>query len=241
MIRPSLIRRSSTASCCCARPCHRRRSWPGCTRSRPARPRPQCRDRPLATPPDRPDLIAIEDLVLDDPALTLPHPEMHKRELGPGALCEVSADWRHPILGLSAAECWRGCGPLKRSPRARATGGASGRRRARNCAALDVMRADQGGHLSPRRRTRELRQGIALQPRALRKSLARDADHNRYRRQLRHKLLEASQHLPAVAGSRLRNAPSRVQPSNPRQGSRASSATSTLAISRSPTSLITSR
>ena len=67
------------------------------------------RDRSAETARWRPrlidlDLIAIEDLVLDDPALTLPHPEMHKRDFVLAPFCEVWPDWRHPILGLSAAE-----------------------------------------------------------------------------------------------------------------------------------------
>ena len=67
------------------------------------------RDRSAETARWRPrlidlDLIAIEDLVLDDPALTLPHPEMHKRDFVLAPFCEVWPDWRHPLLDLSTAE-----------------------------------------------------------------------------------------------------------------------------------------
>ena len=67
------------------------------------------RDRSAETARWRPrlidlDLIAVEDLVLDDPALTLPHPEMHKRDFVLVPFCEIWPDWRHPLLGRSAAE-----------------------------------------------------------------------------------------------------------------------------------------
>lgn len=50
------------------------------------------------------DLIAVEDLVLDQPDLRLPHPEMHKRDFVLAPFCEVWPDWRHPILGRTASE-----------------------------------------------------------------------------------------------------------------------------------------
>ena len=50
------------------------------------------------------DLIAVDDLVLDAPDLRLPHPEMHKRAFVLRPLCEVWPDWRHPVLGRTAAE-----------------------------------------------------------------------------------------------------------------------------------------
>jgi 2-amino-4-hydroxy-6-hydroxymethyldihydropteridine diphosphokinase len=67
------------------------------------------RDRSAETARWRPrlidlDLIAVEGLVLDDQALALPHPEMHKRDFVLAPFCEVWPDWRHPLLGRSAAE-----------------------------------------------------------------------------------------------------------------------------------------
>jgi 2-amino-4-hydroxy-6-hydroxymethyldihydropteridine diphosphokinase len=50
------------------------------------------------------DLIALDDVVRDDDALRLPHPEMHKRDFVLAPLCEVWPDWRHPVLGRTAAE-----------------------------------------------------------------------------------------------------------------------------------------
>ena len=50
------------------------------------------------------DLIAVDDLVLDAEGLRLPHPEMHKRDFVLAPMCEVWPDWRHPILGRTAAD-----------------------------------------------------------------------------------------------------------------------------------------
>jgi 2-amino-4-hydroxy-6-hydroxymethyldihydropteridine diphosphokinase len=44
------------------------------------------------------------DLVLDDPALTLPHPAMHQRRFVLAPLAEIAAEWRHPVLGLTISE-----------------------------------------------------------------------------------------------------------------------------------------
>ena len=66
------------------------------------------RDRSLETARWRPrvidlDLIALEDQVVDDGSLRLPHPEMHKRDFVLAPFCEVWPDWRHPVLGRTAA------------------------------------------------------------------------------------------------------------------------------------------
>ncbi len=50
------------------------------------------------------DLIAVDDLVLDTRHLQLPHLEMHKRRFVLLPLAEVWPDWRHPVLGATAAE-----------------------------------------------------------------------------------------------------------------------------------------
>lgn len=67
------------------------------------------RDRATETARWRPrlidlDLIAVEDLVLDQDDLRLPHPEMHKRDFVLAPFCEVWPDWRHPLLGRTATE-----------------------------------------------------------------------------------------------------------------------------------------
>lgn len=50
------------------------------------------------------DLIAVEDQVLDGDGLRLPHPEMHKRDFVLAPFCEIWPDWRHPVLGRTAAQ-----------------------------------------------------------------------------------------------------------------------------------------
>lgn len=55
---------------------------------------------------DRPidiDLICMEDTVTDTPALTLPHPRMHLRPFVLIPLCELSPQWVHPRLHMTAA------------------------------------------------------------------------------------------------------------------------------------------
>lgn len=50
------------------------------------------------------DLIAHGRLVRGTPALTLPHPRAHERLFVMGPLAEIAPGWRHPLLGLTAAE-----------------------------------------------------------------------------------------------------------------------------------------
>jgi 2-amino-4-hydroxy-6-hydroxymethyldihydropteridine diphosphokinase len=50
------------------------------------------------------DLVALDGSVVEGPGLRLPHPEMHKRDFVLAPLCEVWPDWRHPLLGRTAAE-----------------------------------------------------------------------------------------------------------------------------------------
>ena len=50
---------------------------------------------------DRPidiDLLLIDDLILEDPILTLPHPLMHKRTFVLEPLNEIAPDVIHPVL-----------------------------------------------------------------------------------------------------------------------------------------------
>ncbi|MCS7268166.1 MAG: 2-amino-4-hydroxy-6-hydroxymethyldihydropteridine diphosphokinase [Geminicoccaceae bacterium] len=51
------------------------------------------------------DLVALEDEVRLPPARpVLPHPRMHERAFVLAPLCELWPDWRHPLLGRTAAE-----------------------------------------------------------------------------------------------------------------------------------------
>lgn len=50
------------------------------------------------------DIVAINDVVLDTPELTLPHPRMHLREFVLVPMAELAPDWRHPRFGLRVDE-----------------------------------------------------------------------------------------------------------------------------------------
>ncbi|MDO9222956.1 MAG: 2-amino-4-hydroxy-6-hydroxymethyldihydropteridine diphosphokinase [Caulobacter sp.] len=49
------------------------------------------------------DLIAHGRQVLDAPGLHLPHPRAHERLFVMGPLAEIAPDWRHPVVGETAA------------------------------------------------------------------------------------------------------------------------------------------
>src|SRR5438874_1111527 len=46
------------------------------------------------------DIVLMDDLVIDDESLTIPHPEMHKRRFVLAPLAEIAPDALHPILHL---------------------------------------------------------------------------------------------------------------------------------------------
>ena len=50
------------------------------------------------------DLLLFDGLVLETPALSLPHPEMHRRRFVLEPLAEIAPAWVHPVLGLTMAE-----------------------------------------------------------------------------------------------------------------------------------------
>jgi 2-amino-4-hydroxy-6-hydroxymethyldihydropteridine diphosphokinase len=49
------------------------------------------------------DIIFYDDLVMDLPALVLPHPRMHKRRFVLQPLCDIDPNVLHPVLGRSVA------------------------------------------------------------------------------------------------------------------------------------------
>ncbi len=53
------------------------------------------------------DLLAMDGLVIDEPGLALPHPRLAGRAFVLAPLCDVAAEWRHPVLGETAAALLR--------------------------------------------------------------------------------------------------------------------------------------
>lgn len=49
------------------------------------------------------DLTAFGRLVTDEPGLQLPHPRAHERLFVMGPLARIAPDWRHPVVGETAA------------------------------------------------------------------------------------------------------------------------------------------
>lgn len=47
------------------------------------------------------DIIAYDDVVMDEPGLIVPHPRMHERAFVLLPLREVAPRWRHPLLDQS--------------------------------------------------------------------------------------------------------------------------------------------
>lgn len=50
------------------------------------------------------DIIAYNDVVLDDPDLTIPHPRMHDRAFVLHPMAEIAPNWHHPTLKKSLTE-----------------------------------------------------------------------------------------------------------------------------------------
>jgi 2-amino-4-hydroxy-6-hydroxymethyldihydropteridine diphosphokinase len=50
------------------------------------------------------DLLDFDGALADDPALTLPHPRLHRRRFVLAPLAEVAPGWRHPRTGEGVAD-----------------------------------------------------------------------------------------------------------------------------------------
>lgn len=50
------------------------------------------------------DLICLDDTVVNEPGVEIPHPRMHLREFVLLPLQQLWPQWRHPLLGLTPAE-----------------------------------------------------------------------------------------------------------------------------------------
>lgn len=57
------------------------------------------------------DLLDYDARKCSTPDLVLPHPRLHERRFVLAPLCDIVPDWRHPWLGLTAAELLAGLPP----------------------------------------------------------------------------------------------------------------------------------
>ncbi len=50
------------------------------------------------------DILDYDGIILETPSLTLPHPRMHLREFVLAPLAEITSEWKHPLLEITASQ-----------------------------------------------------------------------------------------------------------------------------------------
>jgi 2-amino-4-hydroxy-6-hydroxymethyldihydropteridine diphosphokinase len=58
------------------------------------------------------DILLYDDLVINEPGLTIPHPRMHERAFVLVPLSEIAPIAVHPVLGKSIGTLCEGLGPI---------------------------------------------------------------------------------------------------------------------------------
>lgn len=59
------------------------------------------------------DIVACDDLIIDTPQLTIPHPRLAERSFFLEPLREIAPGWRHPATGKNAADMLADLPPVK--------------------------------------------------------------------------------------------------------------------------------
>jgi 2-amino-4-hydroxy-6-hydroxymethyldihydropteridine diphosphokinase len=54
------------------------------------------------------DILFYDEVVLDTPELTVPHPRLQERAFVLAPLADIAADWRHPVSGKTVREMLAG-------------------------------------------------------------------------------------------------------------------------------------
>ena len=55
------------------------------------------------------DIICIDDLIIEDETLSVPHPHMHNRMFVLQPFAELNIAWQHPILKMNVLELIQNC------------------------------------------------------------------------------------------------------------------------------------